>query len=103
MKIFRGFCLWSLIILAAIFAVANRTSIIVELWPFPFLLETQVGLVILLSLFTGIIIGLFVEKTAKIIKQTPREAFRKKNTAEENSSQKQLFSALEKTERSNKF
>tara|TARA_B100000886_G_scaffold340265_1_gene308797 strand:+ start:7680 stop:7988 length:309 start_codon:yes stop_codon:yes gene_type:complete len=99
--IIRSFFFWVVIIIAAIFAVGNRTSIIVELWPLPFVLETQVGLAVLLSVSIGIIIGMLFKKTSKIIKKYPRDDQLLKNTAE-NLSQDPSFSVLRKTERANK-
>jgi uncharacterized integral membrane protein len=52
---------WSVtLIVAAVlvpFAIANRATVSLGLWPFPFMLETPVYLLVLLTLFAGFVIG----------------------------------------------
>ena len=52
---------WSVTLIAAAvlvpFAIANRATVSLGLWPFPFLLEIPVYLLALLILFAGFIMG----------------------------------------------
>jgi uncharacterized integral membrane protein len=52
---------WSVTVIAAAvlvpFAIANRASVSLGLWPFPFMLETPVYLLVLLTLFAGFVLG----------------------------------------------
>ena len=52
---------WVLTVIAAAafvaFAVANRQSVSLGLWPLPFLVEAPVYLVVLLTLLAGFVIG----------------------------------------------
>jgi uncharacterized integral membrane protein len=51
---------WLTLIAAAVlvpFAIANRATVPLGLWPFPFMLETPVYLLVLLTLFAGFVIG----------------------------------------------
>ena len=52
---------WSVTLIAAAvlvpFAIANRATVSLGLWPFPVMLETPVYLLVLLTLFTGFGIG----------------------------------------------
>ena len=47
-------------IVLAVFAVANRGTLALELWPLPWLLELPVYLAILGALLLGILIGAFM-------------------------------------------
>ena len=53
------FWLVSLIAAAVLvpFAVANRATVSLGLWPFPFMLDSPVYLLVLLSLFAGFVMG----------------------------------------------
>jgi putative membrane protein len=46
-----------LIVLAVVFAVANRHDVRLELWPFPWMLDLPVYLAVLGALLAGILIG----------------------------------------------
>jgi len=45
-------------IIAIVFAVANRAPLTLDLWPFPFALETTAGIAILTGVAVGIIVGM---------------------------------------------
>jgi len=57
----RSAVFWSVTLIAAAvlvpFAIANRTTVSLGLWPLPFLLEAPVYLLLLLSLLAGFFIG----------------------------------------------
>jgi uncharacterized integral membrane protein len=57
----RAAACWSVTLIAAAllvpFAIANRTTVSLGLWPFPFVLETPVYLLVLLSSFAGFVVG----------------------------------------------
>ena len=52
---------WSVTLIAAAlvvpFAIANRATVALGMWPLPFLLETPIYLLVLLSLFAGFVVG----------------------------------------------
>jgi lipopolysaccharide assembly protein A len=52
---------WLVTLIAAVvlipFAIANRATVSLGMWPFPFMLEIPVYLLILLTLFAGFILG----------------------------------------------
>jgi lipopolysaccharide assembly protein A len=52
---------WSLTLISAAvlvpFAIANRATVSLGLWPLPFMLETPVYLLVLLTLFAGFVMG----------------------------------------------
>lgn len=45
-------------ILVVLFAVSNRTPVVVEIWPLPYQLELGLYAVILLAVFVGFVAGL---------------------------------------------
>jgi lipopolysaccharide assembly protein A len=57
----RTAAFWSVILIAAAllvpFAIANRATVLLGLWPFPFVLEMPVYLLVLLSSFAGFVVG----------------------------------------------
>jgi lipopolysaccharide assembly protein A len=57
----RSAVFWSVTLIAAAvlvpFAIANRTTVSLGLWPLPFLLEAPVYLLVLLTLLAGFFIG----------------------------------------------
>jgi len=57
----RSTVFWSVTLIAAAvlvpFAIANRTTVSLGLWPLPFLLEAPVYLLLLLTLLAGFFIG----------------------------------------------
>jgi uncharacterized integral membrane protein len=58
---FVRWLIWGLIALILIvFAVANRQTMTLDLWPFPFAFEWPVCFVVLLTLVVGFFIGEFV-------------------------------------------
>jgi uncharacterized integral membrane protein len=57
----RTAAFWLVTVIAAAvlvpFAIANRATVSLGLWPFPFMLETPVYLLVLLTLFAGFVLG----------------------------------------------
>jgi len=46
-----------LVVLAVVFAVSNRTSVTISLWPLPIETSLQLGATVLVALALGIIVG----------------------------------------------
>ncbi len=57
MRILGWLLAFPLIVLAVVFAVANRHDVRLELWPFPWMLDLPVYLAVLIPLLAGIVIG----------------------------------------------
>jgi uncharacterized integral membrane protein len=57
MKFFFWFFVLLIAVIVALFAVANRDSVSLGLWPFSFVVQTPLYLAILLSLLIGFLAG----------------------------------------------
>lgn len=60
MKLFHWLVTAPLALVLVVFAVSNRVVVTITLWPFPFELQTELFLVVLLSLLIGLLLGLLI-------------------------------------------
>ncbi|MGH6975232.1 MAG: lipopolysaccharide assembly protein LapA domain-containing protein [Stellaceae bacterium] len=60
MKLFHWLVTAPVALVLVVFAISNRARVSVTLWPFPFEIETQLFLVILLSLLAGLLVGMLL-------------------------------------------
>jgi uncharacterized integral membrane protein len=81
MKLFHWLVTAPLALVLVVFAVSNRTRITVRLWPFPFVVETPLFLVILLSLLLGLLVGLMLAWLASAPKRRESRARAKRIAA----------------------
>jgi len=73
-KLFHWLVTAPLLVICVVFAVANRDTITLNLWPLPYTIETRVFLLVLLPLAIGFLIG---EAAAWISGRTWRRAARR--------------------------
>ncbi len=59
MNVFFWILIAPLAVFVTVFAVANRAPVTVDLWPFPFAIETPIFLLVLLCGLVGFLIGTF--------------------------------------------
>lgn len=74
MKLFHWLVTAPLLVICVTFAVANRDTVTLNLWPLPYTIETRVFLLVLLPLTLGFLIG---EVAAWIGGRTWRRAARR--------------------------
>ena len=60
MRLFNWLVTAPVALVLVVFAISNRARVSVTLWPFPFEIETQLFLVILLSLLAGLLVGMLL-------------------------------------------
>lgn len=60
MKILFWVVMVPLAVAVTVFAVANRGPVTIDLWPFPFVIETPIFLLVLLCGLVGFLVGTFV-------------------------------------------
>ena len=60
MKLFHWLVTAPVALVLVVFAISNRARVSVRLWPFPFEIETQLFLIILLSLLAGLLVGMLL-------------------------------------------
>lgn len=60
MKLFHWLVTAPLALALVVFAVSNRAVVTIKLWPFPFELQTELFLVVLLALLAGLAGGLLI-------------------------------------------
>jgi len=58
LRIFNTLLAVVVAVLVVLFAVSNRTPVVVEIWPFPYQLELGLYALILLAVFIGFLAGM---------------------------------------------